>query len=67
MSTGPIETAKFSLARSLVELAWDESIPQTFDIKYKGADWEVVVRIKSTEDGDCPGSPVKDFPQELPE
>ncbi|HTF66182.1 MAG TPA: hypothetical protein VK638_26205, partial [Edaphobacter sp.] len=40
----------------------DESIPQTFDIEYKGADWEVVVRIKSTEDGDYPGSLERIFP-----
>jgi hypothetical protein len=47
---------------------WDAgSIPQTFDIQYEGADWEVVVRIKSTEDGDLPSSPEKDFTAELPE
>jgi hypothetical protein len=62
MSTDPIETAKLSLARSLVELAWDESIPQTFDIEYKSADWEVVVRTKSTEDGDYPGGLERIFP-----
>jgi hypothetical protein len=62
MPSDPIETAKLSLARSLVELASDDSIPQTLDIEYKGADWEVVVRIKSTGEGDYLGSLEKDFP-----
>ncbi len=45
MPTGQIETAKLSLARSLVELVRDAgSIPQTFDIEYEGVDWEVVVK-----------------------
>ncbi|HTF63739.1 MAG TPA: hypothetical protein VK638_13675 [Edaphobacter sp.] len=38
-------------------------VPQSFDVKWKGADWEVVVRIKSTDYGD----PEKDFTEELPE
>jgi hypothetical protein len=66
MLTEPIETAKLSLARSLVELTSDEHF-QTFDIEYKGADWEVIVRIKSTEDYDHPGTLEKNFTQELPE
>jgi hypothetical protein len=38
MPTDPIETAKLSAARSLVELVWDTpSIPQTFDIEYEGS------------------------------
>ena len=68
MPTGQIGTAKLSLARSLVELVRDAgSIPQTFDIEYEGVDWEVVVRIKSTEDGDLPGSVEKNFTEQLPE
>jgi hypothetical protein len=68
MPADPMETAKLSHARSLVEQVWDAgSISQTFDIEYEGADWEVAVRIKSTEDGDPPSSPEKDFTEELPE
>jgi hypothetical protein len=68
MSGNPKEMDKLALARSLVELAWDSgSIPQTIDIEYEGADWEVVVRIKSTEDGDLPSSSDSDFTEQLPE
>jgi hypothetical protein len=68
MREDPIEAAKLSLSRSIVELVWDAgSIPQTFDIEYEGADWEVVVRVKSTEDGDQPCSTERDFTDQLPE
>lgn len=68
MPTNPIETAKLSLARSLVELAWDAgSIPQTFDVDYKGTDWEVAVRIKGIEVNDHLGGLETDFTHELPE
>jgi hypothetical protein len=52
--------AKLSHARALIELVG--GVPQSFDAKWEGADWEVVVRIKSTGYG-----PEKDFTEELPE
>jgi hypothetical protein len=68
MPSDPIETAKLSAARSLIELVWDTpSIPQTFDIEYEGAIWEVVVRIKSTEYGDFSDNVEKNFTEHLPE
>jgi hypothetical protein len=67
MSMDPRDTVKLSIARSLVELAWDAgNMPQSFDIRYKGTDWEVVV-IKGIEVGDHLGSLENDFIQELPE
>jgi hypothetical protein len=68
MPADPIETAKLSAARAVVELVWDEkSITHIFNIKYEGANWEVIVRIKPKEDGDISSSPDKDFIEELPE
>ena len=61
MFIDPIETTKLSHARALVGLVG--GVPQSFDVKWEGADWEVVVRIKSTDYGD----PEKDFTEELPE
>jgi hypothetical protein len=67
MSMDPRDTVKLSIARSLVELSWDAgNIPQTFDIRYKGTDCEVVV-IKGMEVGDHLGSLENDFIQERPE
>ena len=56
--------AKWSLARSLVELAWDTGpLPQSFTVEHEGATWEVEVRVKQTED-----APIeKDFTEQLPE
>jgi len=68
MPADPIETAKLSAARSLVELVWDErSITHVFDIEYEGADWEVIVRIKSTEDGGLSDNVEEDFTEQRPE
>jgi hypothetical protein len=58
------EAAKRSLARALVDLAWDGgTLPQTFDIEHEGATWEVEVRMKRTEDAPF----AKDFIENLPE
>jgi hypothetical protein len=60
----PLSEAKHILARSLVELAWnDGAVAQTFEIEYEGAGWEVVVRPKQTEDAPLES----DFIEELPE
>jgi hypothetical protein len=68
MPSDPIETSKLCAARSLVELVWDTpSISHTFDIEYEGATWEVVVRIKSTEEGGLADNVEDDFTEQLPE
>jgi hypothetical protein len=68
MLVDPFETAKLSHARALIELLWDERrIRHIFDIEYEGAEWEVIVRMKSVEGANLPGSLEKDFIEELPE
>jgi hypothetical protein len=61
-----IQEAKQGHAHSLVELVWsDGKIPQSFDVEYEGADWEVTVRLKQTED--APLRNDSDFMSKLPE
>lgn len=68
MPSDPIEKAKLSAARSLVELVWDTpSIPHTFNIEYEGAAWEVVVRAKPSEDGGLSDNSEEDLTEQLPE
>lgn len=53
------------LAKSLVSMVWGTGkIPATFDVEYEGADWEVTVRIKQTEDAPFLGD--GDFTEKLP-
>ena len=41
-----------SLANQLVHLVWGSGqMPKSFHVDYEGADWEVLVRVKDTEDG----------------
>jgi hypothetical protein len=58
--------SQLALAKSLVTMVWGTGeIPATFDVKYEGADWEVIVRIKQTEDAPFFGD--GDFTEKLPE
>lgn len=44
-----------TLANQLVHLVWGAGkIPATFNVEYEGAQWEVSVRLKDTEDGSVP-------------
>lgn len=61
-----IQEAKHGHARTLVELVRsDGKIRQSFDVEYEGADWEVTVRLKQTED--APLRNDNDFMSNLPE
>lgn len=62
------ESAELSLARFHVELVRDAgSIRPFFGIEYEGADWEVVVRIRPTEDGDPPSSRDREVTEQFPD
>jgi hypothetical protein len=59
---------KLTLATQLVHLVWGAGeIPATFNVEYEGANWQVVVRVKQTEDARLVGSNETDFTEELPE
>jgi hypothetical protein len=56
------------LAMQLVELVKSTAMqPATLDVEYAGEKWEVLVKLKSTEDGDSPSGSEKDFTEDLPE
>jgi hypothetical protein len=56
------------LATELVELVKSAGMqPATLDVEYAGEKWEVLVRLKSTKDGDSPIGSEKDFTEDLPE
>lgn len=60
--------SKLMLARQLIHMVWGSGkISAIFNVEYEGAQWEVSVRIKDTEDGRLPPSSVTDFTEELPE
>jgi hypothetical protein len=60
--------SKLTLAKQLIHLVWGSGeIPATFNVEYEGANWEVVVRVKQTEDARLVGRNEADFTEELPE
>jgi hypothetical protein len=60
--------SKLTLGKQLVHLVWGSGeIPAAFNVEYKGAKWEVVVRVKQTEDARLTGDGEANFIEELPE
>ena len=60
--------SKLTLAKQLIHLVWGSGeIPATFNVEYEGANWEIVVRVKQTEDARLVGRNEADFTEELPE
>ena len=59
-----LEESKRTLAEALVELSWAGGItPETFEMEYEGAKWQVEVRKTQTMDASIEG----DFIEKLPE
>jgi hypothetical protein len=60
--------SKLALAKQQVHLVWGSGkISETLDIEYEGVAWEVIVRVKQTEDARLPPGSEADFIEELPE